>query len=137
LIDDLDRLENAMELRHVTASLVALAAVAGPVAGCGGSDATPNTAQSGGSQPAARSGGSVTISNFMFKPASVTVSRGARITVTNHDTTAHTATADNGKSFDTGDIDPSASATVTLSKTGTYKYHCSIHSFMHGTLVVK
>lgn len=59
------------------------------------------------------------------------------ITVTNHDSTAHTTTADDGKSFDTGNIDPGSSATIRLSKPGTYKYHCNIHPFMHGTLVVK
>jgi plastocyanin len=131
-------LENAVELRHVIASLVAVAALAGAVAGCGGSDATPPATQSGGSaQPAALSGDSLTISNFKFTPASVAVSRGARITVANHDTTAHTATADDGHSFDTGNIDPGSSATLTLSKTGTYKYHCSIHPFMHGSIVVR
>jgi plastocyanin len=131
-------LENAVELRHVTVSLVALAALAALVAGCGGSDATTPASQSGGSaQHAALSADSVTISNFKFTPASVAASRGARITVANHDTTAHTATADNGQSFDTGDIDPGSSATLVLSKTGTYRYHCSIHPFMHGTFVVR
>jgi plastocyanin len=131
-------LENAVDLRHLTVSLVALAALAAPVAGCGGSDDTPPAAQSGGSaQHAALSGDALTISNFKFTPASVTVSRGARITVTNHDTTAHTATADDGHSFDTGNIDPRSSATLAPSKAGTYRYHCSIHPFMHGTLVVR
>lgn len=132
------RLENAVQLRHVIASLVALAALAGAIAGCGGSDATPPAAQSGGSgQHAALSGASLTISNFTFTPASLTVRPGARITVANHDTTAHTTTADNGQSFDTGDIDPGSSASLALSKSGTYRYHCSIHPFMHGTLVVR
>jgi len=81
--------------------------------------------------------GAVTIDNFKFMPASLTVTRGTRITIGNHDGTAHTATADNGSSFDTGDIGPDSSATFTLSRAGTYKYHCSIHPFMHGTLVVK
>jgi plastocyanin len=130
-------LENAVELRHVIASLAALATLAVLVAGCGGSGDTSPATQSGGStQHAALSGDSLTISNFKFAPVSVTVSRGARVTVANHDTTAHTATADDGHSFDTGDIDPGSSATVSLSKAGTYKYHCSIHPFMHGTLVV-
>jgi len=132
------RLENAMEIRHVIASLAALATLAALVAGCGGSGDTPPATQSGGSaQHAALSGDSLTISNFKFTPASVTVSRGARITVANHDTTAHTATADDGQSFDTGNIDPGSSATISLSKSGTFKYHCDIHPFMHGTLVVR
>jgi plastocyanin len=132
-------LENAVPLRHVIASLVALTAVAGPIAGCGGSDPSPAAAKPSASSQPAQSGGSdsVTISDFKFAPASLTVDRGARVTVTNRDSTAHTATADNGKSFDTGDIDPGSSATITLSKAGTYSYHCSIHPFMHGKLVVR
>jgi plastocyanin len=141
-------LEYAVDLRHVPASLVALAAVAGPIAGCGGSDSGSGDTQSGASAPPATStastqpdagdsSGSVTISDFKFAPASLTVAPGARVTVANKDSTAHTATADNGSSFDTGDVDPGSSATVTLSKAGSYSYHCSIHPFMHGTLVVR
>lgn len=137
-----------MALRHVTASLVALAAVAGPIAGCGGSDPSPRATQSGGSVQHAKSSessqpepsdgsGSLTISDFKFTPAALTVRPGERVTVANHDSTAHTATADTGESFDTGNIDPGSSATVTLSKAGSYSYHCSIHPFMHGTLVVR
>jgi plastocyanin len=144
----IDRLENPVKPRHLAVSLVVLAAVGGPIAGCGGSNPTADAAQSGtpaqhakssGSSRSKPSGGSgsVTIANFKFAPASLSVSAGTRITVANHDSTAHTATADNGNSFETGDIDPGSSATIALSKRGTYKYHCSIHPFMHGTLVVK
>jgi plastocyanin len=59
------------------------------------------------------------------------------VTVTNEDSIAHTATSDDGHSFDTGNVDPGSSATLSVSKPGSYPYHCSIHSFMHGTLVVK
>jgi plastocyanin len=141
-------LEKPLNPRHVTASLVALAAVAGPIAGCGGSNSTPSAAQSSKSTqhatPSGSSGskanggsGSLTIANFKFTPASLAVSPGTRITVANHDDTAHTATADNGQSFESGSIDPGSSATITVSKPGIYKYHCSIHPFMHGTLVVR
>ena len=136
-----------MKRRHLTTALVVLAALAGVTAGCGGSSGGSGGGSSSGSG-AAKSGGSskssgggggsaVGIANFAFKPASLTVKGGAKVTVTNNDSTAHTATADDGKSFDTGNIDPNNSAKITLSKAGTYKYHCSIHPFMHGTLVVK
>jgi hypothetical protein len=42
------------------------------------------------------------------------VKRGTKVTVTDNDTTAHTFTADNGDSFDTGNIDRNASTTVVL-----------------------
>ena len=142
-------MEHAVRLRHLTTLLVAAAAVAASVAGCGSSDssqsaqgaAKPSASQqpmSSGSSQSPPSAGTpaVTVNNFKFVPASLTVSQDT-ITVTNRDTTAHTTTADDGKSFDTGNIDPGSSATISQSKPGTYKYHCNIHPFMHGTLVVK
>jgi plastocyanin len=129
-------MEPAMHLRQLTTSLVSLAAVAGVVAGCGGSDAKPASAHSSGLAAHANSGHALTISGFKFTPSSLETTRGARITVKNDDSTAHTATADDG-SFDTSAIAPGAAATVTQSKAGTYKFHCSIHPFMHGTLVVR
>ena len=77
------------------------------------------------------------IHNFKFSPASLTAKPGAGVTVTNDDSTAHTATADDGHSFDTGTLDNGASRTISVSKSGSYPYHCGIHSFMHGTLVIK
>jgi plastocyanin len=65
------------------------------------------------------------------------VKSGAKVAVTNDDSTAHTFTADDGKSFDTGTLDPGSSKTVSVSKPGSYAYHCNIHSFMKGTLVVR
>jgi plastocyanin len=86
------RTEHAVKLRHLTTSLIATAAVAAPIAGCGNSDASgsaqsPTTAssQSGRSAGAA----AVTISDFKFTPGALTVKQGARIIVMNHDTTAH------------------------------------------------
>ena len=48
-----------------------------------------------------------------------------------------TATADDGNSFDTGTVDPGSSGTISVKKPGSYPYHCDIHPFMHGKLVVK
>jgi plastocyanin len=129
-----------MTSRRITSLFVVLAATAMLIAGCGGGDdASQASSEPASSQPASSGGASntVTISNFKFTPATVTVTHGKAVTVTNNDSTAHTATADDGNSFDTGDVDPGASATIKVSKPGTYAYHCSIHSFMKGTLVVK
>ncbi|MET3719128.1 MULTISPECIES: cupredoxin domain-containing protein [unclassified Arthrobacter] len=61
---------------------------------------------------------------------------GATVTVMNMDTVAHTLTADDG-SFDAV-VKPGTSATFTApAKPGTYTYHCTYHSNMHGTLNVK
>jgi plastocyanin len=78
----------------------------------------------------------VQITNYAFIPARITVKAGTRITWTNHDKTAHTATANN-HSFGTGTIAPKASKTVDFKRPGVYKYHCVFHAFMTATVVVK
>jgi plastocyanin len=111
------------------------AATAVLVAGCGSDDSAPSPAQP--SKPAsAKSSGAVEITDFKFVPATLDVAKGTSVTVTNDDTTTHTATADDG-GFDTGDVNPGSSKTITLDKPGTYAYHCTIHPFMKGTIVVK
>jgi plastocyanin len=135
-----NRTEIAVKARKSMSSLVVMAGAALLFAGCGGGDSPSASANSSGSSPQAASGGSssaVKISNFKFSPASDTVKQGAGVTVTNEDSTAHTATADDGHSFDTGTLAQGASQTISVSKPGSYPYHCSIHPFMHGTLVVK
>jgi plastocyanin len=78
----------------------------------------------------------VQISNYAFIPARITVKAGTRVTWTNHDKTAHTATANN-HSFGTGTIAPKGSKTVDFKRPGVYKYHCLFHAFMTATVVVK
>jgi plastocyanin len=119
-----------VKVPHLAAALVVITAVAG----CGGSTSQGTVKPSGTSQPKS---GAITIANFKFAPGTLTVKRGTRVIVTNHDSAAHTATADDGKSFDTGDISDGASATFTVDRAGTYSYHCAIHPFMKATLVVK
>jgi plastocyanin len=77
----------------------------------------------------------VSVSDYAFQPAKLTVTAGTRVTFTNHDNTAHTATADNG-AFGTGTINPGTSRTVTLRRPGRYPYHCVFHAFMTGTITV-
>jgi plastocyanin len=105
----------------------ALAGVAALLPACG----------SGGAQPARRSGvAHLTISGYAYQPPRITVRPGTKITFANRDETAHTATSTN-TGFDTGTIKPGRSATVTVTKPGTYAYYCQFHAFMHGTIVVR
>jgi len=75
----------------------------------------------------------VTVPRFEFKPATVTISRGSKVRFSNTSGTTHTATR---ASFDTGRIKPGASATIRFNQKGTFPYHCNIHSFMKGKVVV-
>lgn len=84
---------------------------------------------------AAGADGNVTIKGFAFTPATVTVTAGDSVTWTNEDSAGHTATGE-GASFGTGIINPTASATVTFNTAGTFRYYCSPHREMLGTVVV-
>jgi plastocyanin len=77
----------------------------------------------------------VTIADFLFSPGSITIHVGDTIVWTNNGPSAHTATANNG-SFDTCVLQKGRSASVTFHNPGTFDYHCSIHPFMHGAVVV-
>lgn len=78
----------------------------------------------------------VAISGFAFSPATVTINVGDRVTWTNSDAVAHTATATGG-AFDTGDIGQGQSASVRFTKAGTYAYYCTPHPSMTGTIRVR
>jgi LPXTG-motif cell wall-anchored protein len=76
-----------------------------------------------------------TISDFKFAPGSITVHVGDTITWTNDGPSPHSATANN-QSFDTGILKKGQSASHTFSQAGTFTYFCTVHPFMHGTVVV-
>jgi plastocyanin len=79
----------------------------------------------------------VAITNYTFAPAKVTVHPGDKVIWTNQDSIPHTATALDGKSFDSGAIDPNASWGFTFTKPGAYKYRCAIHPDMQGEVDVQ
>ena len=108
-------------------ALLALALVAALLA----SQAAP-AAQSG---PAQTSGAkTVDIDHFKFHPKTLNVTKGTKVVFSNSSATAHTAT-DKGV-FDSGHIKPGRSFTVRFEQKGTFRYHCEIHPFMHGKIVV-
>lgn len=121
------------------AALALTGCSSGSGSGSGGGTSTPATATSASSSATGSGGGAdtIVIQNFAFGPASLTVAPGAKVTVMNKDSTAHTATAVKNKAFDTGTIAPGRTATFTAPKTkGVYDYICTIHQFMKGTLTV-
>jgi plastocyanin len=109
---------------------------------CGSSSST--LASSGAQTPTspgqpAETADTIVIKNFMFQPASLTVSPGAVVTVRNEDSAAHTVTdmAD-PKLFSTGTVRPGQTRTFKgPDKPGSYPVFCPIHQFMTGELVVR
>lgn len=131
-----------MNRRFSTLLMVALVVTGLLVAGCSSSkkksdktsSLTSSSAQSGSQGGGASGSVEVDIKNFAFTPQTVKVKAGGTVKWVNKDNTTHTAT-DKGV-FDTGDLSSGASMTVTFAKPGTYKYICSIHNYMTGTVVV-
>ena len=78
----------------------------------------------------------VSIRDFAFSPRTVEIRVGDRVTWTNRDTVEHTATARNG-AFDTGLLGESESHSVRFMAAGTYRYICTPHPNMTGTVVVR
>ena len=78
----------------------------------------------------------VSIRDFAFAPKTVEIRVGDRVTWTNRDSVEHTATARNG-SFDTGSLGEGESRSVRFSVAGTYRYICTPHPSMTGTIVVR
>jgi plastocyanin len=73
-----------------------------------------------------------------FKPPSVHVAIGGAVTVMNNDGMTHTWTADAGQTDDwsSGDLVGGAAFTHVFGTAGTFRYHCMIHPFMTGTVLV-
>jgi plastocyanin len=117
-------------------TLLAAAALTLGVAACGGGNDEPATSTvSTANATAASMTDRVEIADYKFKPETIEVNAGTKVTFTNSDDTKHTATADDG-SFDTGDLEQGDSASVTLSKPGEFTYYCRYHPFMKATVEV-
>lgn len=72
-----------------------------------------------------------------FKLPTLTVKAGTVVEFVNQDTTAHTATSDDGTTFDSGSLSQNQTSKFTASKAGTFAYACSIHPDMKGFIIVQ
>jgi plastocyanin len=91
----------------------------------------------------------VTIQDFSYSNASVSIKAGGEVTWTNNGPSSHTATSDTPGAFNSGTLLPPTGGDpyggggsgggafqVTLGTPGTYTYHCALHPTMHGTVTV-
>jgi plastocyanin len=109
-----------MALRAAARALVCLVMLAVPLAM--GADAVART---------------VTIQNFAFAPATLTINVGDTVTWQNADSTTHSATSNVPGQFDTGFLAPgAASRPIPFALAGTFAYHCAVHPTMLGTIIV-
>ena len=71
-----------------------------------------------------------------YQPDPAKIADGSEITWDNKDIAAHTATATDNKSFDTGIIQPGSSGSAIVRGQGEIPYYCTIHPFMKAVLQV-
>nr|WP_231514521.1 cupredoxin family copper-binding protein [Mycobacterium sp. URHB0044] len=88
-----------------------------------------------GPAPAPSGPNAVDITNFAFAPATLSIPIGATVTWTNGDEEPHTVVADDG-SFHSPGMGTGGTYSFTFTNAGSFDYVCSIHPFMHGTVVV-
>ena len=128
--------------------IVATAAAAGLMvllSACGATKGTPATAMpsmpmptmhAAGGTPIARPAlNAVNIANLAFGPASLRVTVGSTVTWTNRDQIAHTV-SDTQDGISSPVLNQNQTYSFTFTKPGTYHYICTIHPFMHGTVIV-
>ncbi len=78
----------------------------------------------------------VTIGNFVFSPASVTLHKGDSTIFVNGDDTVHSVQSDDG-TFHSAGLDTGDKVSFTFDHPGTFTYHCGLHPFMQGKIVVE
>src|SRR5262245_8032649 len=77
----------------------------------------------------------VKIGNFTFGPQELKVKAGTTVIWTNEDDIPHTVVSPNN--FRSKALDTDGTYSFTFTTPGTYKYFCSLHPHMTGTIVVE
>ena len=81
---------------------------------------------------------SVSIDNFTFTPAELTVTAGTQVTWLNHDDIPHLVVdAKDPQAMKSPPLDTGDKFAFTFAKPGRYPYFCALHPHMQGTVVVK
>jgi plastocyanin len=86
--------------------------------------------------PAAPESARISMRNFSYQPASLHVKAGTTVTWTNLDEEPHTVTSDAG-AFRSGALDTHEAFAFTFRQRGTFRFLCSLHPSMSGTIIVE
>jgi plastocyanin len=137
---------------YMSSKLTVTAASAGAATSAGNASSGSNTSSAASTAGAAAAAtltipvGASTAGNPSYDPVSLTVKKGDEIDVVNKDSSPHTVTSgktpdapDAGKQFDTSIINAAASARLMTAnlQAGEYDFHCAVHPFMMGKIIVQ
>jgi len=104
--------------------------------GCGKDDSKAAT-PAGDQGAAGATGDKIEVKEFSFSPKSTTVKSGTTVTWTFSDSAAHSVEPVGGSEpKKSPDLKSGGTYTFTFSKPGNFTYHCGIHNYMSGTIVV-
>ncbi len=76
----------------------------------------------------------ISIKDFVFEPAELTIKAGDSVTWVNNSPSIHNVMANNV--FSSGDLKSGESFSYKFDKTGVYDYICFIHPAMNGKIIV-
>jgi plastocyanin len=80
----------------------------------------------------------VSIDNFSFTPAEITVAPGTTVVWTNRDDIPHTVTsADTPRLFKSDPMDTDGHFAYRFDHAGRFAYFCSLHAHMQGVVIVR
>ena len=74
--------------------------------------------------------------DLSFDPPQINVPTGSIVSWTNADSIQHTVTSDEQGLFDAGPISPGDTFENVFDSAGEFGYHCAIHPFMTGVVMV-
>ncbi|MGH3865518.1 MAG: cupredoxin domain-containing protein [Pseudonocardiaceae bacterium] len=114
---------------------VGIAILVGIVVVVGIGSLPPTAAASTPGAAASVASDAVTIQNFAFSPATVTIKAGTTVIWTNRDQDPHTVSAMSG-AFHSPTLNTGQSYQYTFTTPGRFDYLCTIHPFMTATVVV-
>jgi plastocyanin len=97
---------------------------------------TPVFSQEEGSSVSIAPGAADPNNDLSFDPPEINVPTGSIVSWTNADSIQHTVTSDEQGLFDAGPISPGDTFENVFDSAGEFGYHCAIHPFMTGVVMV-
>ena len=73
---------------------------------------------------------------YHFSPTTTYVNVGGTVKWTNGTDATHTVTSDSGSELDSSNVNANKTFSHTFAATGTFAYHCTLHTYMTGQVVV-